>query len=123
MLFTENVADFYQARQVYKTALCDSIANRVISDAPFTTLKGALSFDYSYDAILSAEILQSMHHLFAQCQQMMDVSNEELESYRAERKRIEVSTTGKSESESVIAEKLLRLQGEIDQAIKRLKLE
>ena len=65
VLFTENVAGFYQARRAYKTDFCDPIVGRIISDTPFTTLKGSLSFDYSYDAILSAEILQSMRQLFA----------------------------------------------------------
>ena len=123
VLFTENVADFYQARQSYKTELCDSIAGRVIADAPFATLKGSLSFEYSYDAILSAEILQSMRHLFAQCQQMMEVSIKDLEAYRAERKKMELSTKDKSETVSSTGEKVLKLQQEIDQAVKRLELE
>ncbi len=123
VLFTENVADFYQARQSYKTELCDSIAGRIIADAPFATLKGSLSFEYSYDAILSAEILQSMRHLFAQCQQMMEVSNKDLEAYRTERKQMELSTKNKSETVSSTGEKVLKLQQEIDQAVKRLELE
>ena len=122
VLFTENVAGFYQARQSYKTEICDSIVGRVIKAPPYYT-EGFAQFRFTYYAILSADILQNMRHLFAQCQQMMNVSNEDLEVYRAERKQMEVSKTGKSESESVIEEKVLRLQGEIERAVKKLNLE
>ena len=123
VLFTENVADFYQARQVYKREICDSIVGRIVRDNPFTTLKGVLGFEYTYDAVISAEILQNIRHLFAQCQQMMDVTDEEIEAYRAERKQMEWSTKDKSESESAPEEKVLQLQREIEQAVKRLKLD
>ena len=50
VLFTENVAEFYQSRKLYKTAICDSIANRISLEMPFRTLKGSLNFDYSREA-------------------------------------------------------------------------
>lgn len=123
VLFTENVASFYQARQVYKTVICDSTASRVISEAPFATLRGALGFDYSYVALISAEMLQGMRHQFAQCQQMMDIGNDKIEAYRAQRKQMERSTKDKGEPDARAMEKVMQLQQEIDEATKRLNLE
>ena len=123
VLFTENVSSFYQSRQFYKTEISDSTISRIIRDSPFNTLKGALSFDYSDNAMISARILQSMRHEFVQCQQMIDVTDEEIEAYRAQRKQLEESTTYESDSVSSMRRKVLQLQQEIDQAVKKLKIE
>lgn len=119
VLFTENVASFYQSRQFYKTEISDSTINRMIRKSPFATLKGTLRFDYSDIAMISAEILQGMRHVFAQCQQMMNVSNEEMEAYLAERKLLEGSTSDDGEPVARMREKVIRLQGEIDRAANR----
>ena len=89
VLFTENVAEFYRARQLYKSSICDSIAQSITDNLPFRTLKGTLNFDYSIDAILSCELLNNMQQIFAECKQMMNISDQELDSYRSQREQME----------------------------------
>lgn len=123
VLFTENVAAFYQNRQFYKTTICDSVYKEIDKKQPFTTLKGTLDFDYSLYAVMSYGILQDMQHLYAQCKQMMEVSDEEIEAYRKEREQLE---KGNSEdngtADSIIIERL-QLQKTIDNLKAKQKLE
>ena len=85
VLFTENVAEFYQMRKLYKTSVCDSIANDIARSQPFSSLKSLLDFDYSFHAIVSSGVLSDMQRKYAQCKQMMDVSNEDIDAYREQR--------------------------------------
>ena len=123
VLFTENVAAFYQNRQFYKTTICDSVYKEIDKKQPFTTLKGTRDFDYSFYAVMSYGILQDMQHLYAQCKQMMEVSDEEIEAYRKEREQLE---KGNSEdngtADSIIIERL-QLQKTIDNLKAKQKLE
>ena len=123
VLFTENVAEFYQARKLYKAVICDSINNRMVCNMPFVSLKGTLDFDYSYEFIVSGEIRMSMQNLFAQCKRMMDVNDEEIEAYRMERKQLQEESADESAKEDSIAKKILQLDQELREAKKKLKLE
>jgi len=120
VLFTENVAGFYKARRDYKTLVCDSIAGRITRDYPFNGLMETLTFNYSFDALISAEMLKNMRHLFAQCQQMMGVSDEEIDVYRKERRQVEVQSADGNDSALLIDEDVIRLQQEIDRAVEEL---
>lgn len=123
VLFTENVAEFYQARKLYKAVICDSINNRMVCNMPFVSLKGTLDFDYSYEFIVSGEIRMSMQNLFAQCKRMMDVNDEEIEAYRLERKQLQEESADESAIEDSIAKKILQRDQELREAKKKLKLE
>ena len=123
VLFTENVAEFYQARNLYKAVICDSINNRMVSNMPFVSLKGTLDFDYSYEFIVSGEIRMNMQNLFAQCKRMMDVNDEEIGAYRMERKQLQEESADESAKEDSIAKKILQLDQELREAKKKLKLE
>ena len=123
VLFTENVAEFYQARKLYKAVICDSINNRMVCNMPFVSLKGTLDFDYSYEFIVSGEIRMSMQNLFAQCKRMMDVNDEEIEAYRMERKQLQEESADESAKEDSIAKKILQLDQELREAKKKLKFE
>ena len=123
VLFTENVAEFYQARKLYKAVICDSINNRMVCNMPFVSLKGTLDFDYSYEFIVSGEIRMSMQNLFAQCKRMMDVNDEEIEAYRLERKQLQEESADESAKEDSIAKKILQLDQELREAKKKLKFE
>ena len=123
VLFTENVAEFYQARKLYKAVLCDSINNRMVCNMPFVALKGTLDFDYSYEFIVSGEIRMSMQNLFAQCKRMMDVNDEEIEAYRMERKQLQEESADESAKEDSIAKKILQRDQELREAKKKLKFE
>ena len=123
VLFTENVAEFYQARKLYKAVICDSINNRMVSNMAFVSLKGTLDFDYSYEFIVSGEIRMNMQNLFAQCKRMMDVNDEEIEAYRLERKQLQEESADESAIEDSIAKKILQRDQELREAKKKLKLE
>jgi ABC-type dipeptide/oligopeptide/nickel transport system ATPase subunit len=88
VLFTQNVADFYQSRQQYKTMVCDSIYAELLRTPVLHSMNELLDFEYLYYGVVSVEILHDMKHLFAECKQMMDVSDEDLEAYREQREQI-----------------------------------
>ena len=122
VLFTENVAAFYQMRQLYKTSVCDSVYNE-ITRTPFTTLKGILDFNYLLYAIASSGILRDMQSLYAQSKQMMEVSDEEIEAYRKQREQIDKGITESDEATDSIINELIQLQKNIDESKEKLKLE
>ena len=123
VLFTKNVAAFYQNRQLYKTTVCDSVLNEITQKVPFATLKGTLDFNYSYYAVLSCGILKTMHHLYAQCKQMMEVTDEEIEAYRMQRGQMDKGMSEVEEATDSIVNEILQLQMNIDESKAKLKLE
>jgi len=123
VLFTENVAKFYQNRRDYKSMVCDSVRNRVSREIPFTTLKGTLEYDYTFEAIASGDILEELRCLFTQCKQMMDVSDEDIEAYRQEREQMEKGMFDKKTEQDSTMSEVIQLRGAIDNAVKKLKLE
>ena len=123
VLFTENVAEFYQMRHLYKTMVCDSIANEIILRAPATSLNNTLDFSYSFFALLSREMLKSAQHLYAQCKQMMKVSDEEIEVYRKEREQIEKGMSEKDEDSDSIYNEIIQIEKSIIESKEKLKLE
>ena len=79
VLFTENVAKFYQTRNGYKTMVCDSIWDNIAKKSPMNSINHILDFSYFDYAALCSGYMDDMQHLFDQCQQMMDVTDEEIE--------------------------------------------
>ena len=122
VLFTENVATFYQMRQVYKTTVSDPVYNDVAQNELFSTIMGILDFDYSEYALTSSSILTDMRHLYAQCQQMMKVSDEEIETYRKARAQIEESASEGEEGSDAIFE-IIDLQSSINESKAKLNLQ
>ena len=123
VLFTENVAEFYQTRATYKSIVCDSIMNTLKTESPFVTLQGTLDFDFLEYAVIGGEIKASMQPLFDQCKQMMDVSDKEIEAYRIERQKIKKEVPVDDETRLKHYEEILQLQKETDAAKKNLKIE
>lgn len=123
VLFTENVAEFYQMRQFYKTAVCDSVANEITLKTPFTTLQGTLDFDYSLYAIISHDILKTMQQLYDQCKQMMKVTDEEIEAYRKEREQIEKNMSKEDNASDSFIHEIMQLQNDINESKSKLNLE
>ena len=122
VLFTENVAEFYQNRQLYKTIVCDSVTNE-IARTSFSTIKCTLDFNYIIYAITSSGILNDMQHLYAQCKQMMEVSDEEIEAYRKQRKQIDKGMMGDDASGDSLVNRFIEIQSTIDAAKAKLNLE
>ena len=123
VLFTENVAKFYQSRRMYKTMVCDSIYNEVNRDMPFTTIKGTLDFQFVLYALMSNAILKDMQHLYALCKQMMEVSDEEIDVYRKEREQIEKGMNDDDGGNDPVYDEIMQLQNSIDESKTKLKLE
>ena len=115
VLFTENVATFYQMRQIYKTMVCDPVFNDVAQHESFSSIKGILDFDYSEYALTSCGILKDMRQLYAQCRQMMKVTDEEIEAYRKAREQIEKSVSEEDEDANDIYE-IIELQRSINES-------
>ena len=63
----------------------------------FNTLKDATDAVFLEYAILSCSIKYDMQHLFAQCKQMMGVTDKELDAYRQERAKIDKESAKKDE--------------------------
>ena len=122
VLFTESVADFYQMRQLYKTTICNPVYDEIIQQATFTTLNGTLDFDYSQYALMSCWILKDMRRQYAQCKQMMKVTDEELETYRKERALIEKDMSKEDEATDAILYEIIELQNSIDESKAKLRL-
>lgn len=123
VLFTENVAEFYQQRHFYKTNVCDTMMLIFKREAPYESVQRLLDYsDYFYTAIVSRQILLSMQNLFMQCQQMMNISDEEIEAYREERNELNKSMIDEDSVETTIFDEVKELQQEIDDARKKNNL-
>ena len=123
VLFTENVAEFYQNRQLYKTSICDSIANDIACSQPFFSLKNSLDFEYSFYAIVSSGMMKDMKRKYAQCKQMMEVSDEEIEAYREKREQIDKGISNGDEATDSIMNEIMQQQKTIDESKAKLNLE
>ena len=123
VLFTENVAEFYQMRKLYKTSICDSITNDLARSHPFSSLKNTLNFEYSFYAIVSSGMLKNMQLKYAQCKQMMEISDEEIEAYRKQREQIDKGMSKSNKATDSIINEIMQLQMNIDEAKAKLKLE
>lgn len=122
VLFTENVAKFYQNRKKYKTMVCDSLYNNLVKADPFTSAKSMIGFEYKNYAFASSGIRIDMRNIFKLCKEMMDVSDEELEAYLEERKEMEQGLGESSDENLVIINKITQKQKELDEAKKKLNL-
>ena len=62
-----------------------------------------------------------MQHLYAQCKQMMEVTDEEVETYQKEKEQMEMSED--EEATDSIMNEIIQLQGNIDESKAKLNLE
>ena len=122
VLFTENVAEFYQMRKYYKTTVCDSIARELTRSKPFSSLKNSLDIEYSFHAIVSNGILKDMQRKYAQCKQMMDISDADIDAYREQREQIDKSMMDDDASGDSLENRFIQIQETIEEAKAKLKL-
>ena len=122
VLFTENVADFYLYRKKYKEQVCDPVTNKFKDKSPFATLKGTLNFDYRLYAIPSVGLTKLLREKYAQCKQMMEISDEEIDAYREQREQIDKGMSEEG-SHTPNFEKIIQIHNSIDSAKSKLKLE
>ena len=123
VLFTENVAEFYQMRRLYKTSVCDSITHDITRSQPFSSLKNSLDFEYSFHAIVSSGMLKDMQRKYAQCKQMMEVSDEDIDAYREQREQIDKGMMDDDASGDSLENRFMQIQETIEAAKAKLKLE
>ena len=121
VLFTENVAEFYQVRKYYKTSVCDSLANDLARSQPFSSLKNTLNFEYSFHAIVSSGMLKDMQRKYAQCKQMMEVTDADIDAYREQREQIDKSMMDDDSSGDSFDNRFIEIQSAIEAAKAKLK--
>ena len=110
-------------RERYKEFVCDSIQNAILKEAPAASLKGILSFEYWFYALMSGSCRIDMQHLYTQCKEMMDVSDQQIAVYKEARLRMEKEGSGAATADDSRSEKILDLQKKIEEGRKKLKLE
>ena len=116
VLFTENVAKFYQSRHYYKTTICDSIWSDVVKNSSLSSIKSSLEFNFIDYALMCNGYLSDMQHLFIQCQEMMKVTNEEIQTYSQKRQQMEADMKEADTESNKKLHKLMQLQNEISKA-------
>ena len=121
VLFTENVAEFYQIRKNYKTSVCDSIANEITRSQPFFSLKNSLDFEYSFYAIVSSSMLKDMQLKYAQCKQMMEVTDADIDAYREQREQIDKGMMDDDAFGDSLVNRFIEIQSAIEAAKAKLK--
>ena len=122
VLFTENVTEFYQCRQLYKTTICDSIYNEA-KDSSLSSFERILDFNYFDYVLLSKDLSRIMRSLFSQCKQMMEVTDEKLEDYRRKREQMDEDTSDTNAMADSLLMEVFQLQNKIDDAKKKIKIE
>jgi hypothetical protein len=123
VLFTENVASFYQSRKYYKEMICDSILNDLQTAPIFYSLRAALSIDFATYALAGSYLLTDMRLLFSECKQMMDVTDDELEAYRVERKKMGKELPEKGETMDSVSTEIRTIIKKIEAGKKKLNIE
>ena len=121
VLFTENVAEFYQMRKNYKTSVCDSITNEIARSQPFFSLKNSLDFEYSFYAIVSSSMLKDMQLKYAQCKQMMEVTDADIDAYREQREQIDKGMMDDDAFGDSLVNRFIEMQSAIEAAKAKLK--
>ena len=123
VLFTENVAKFYQLRKMYKATICDSIGNEIRENFVFNTLDNATNVSFFEYALMSCDYKYEMHHLFSQCKQMMKVTDKELDAYRKERAQMENNQSEKDNYLDSVTNVLIEQQKRINESRDKWKKE
>ena len=121
VLFAENVANFYSYRKSYKEKICDSMLADLEKEHSFSTLKGTLDYWFGGFSVMSGEILYDMQQLFAQCQKMMDITDEQLQVYCKKREELNDYLKEKEVIDSLFQSEKEKAQ-EINEAKKNLRL-
>ena len=123
VLFTENVALFYQNRKNYTSQICDTLRNRFSVEVTLANVKNLLDFDYAFTAAISHAMVADMRHLIVQCQEMMGISDEDLENYRRKRQEMEKKTFDKEAVDAEVWDNAMEWEKKIQNAKKKLNLE
>ena len=116
VFFTEKVAEFYYIRQYYKQNISDSVYNKITQKKALPSLEEFLGFSYYPYAVMSTSLMWDMRCLFGLCQQMMNVSDKEIEAYIKKREKIEEGMSDTQESKLSAMKELSNLSTKINTA-------
>ena len=118
ILFVESVSTFYEYRGKYKEVVDQYLLE---GDRSIQNYEGLLQFDAPYCAYLGGIYYQIMKRDFEECMALMKVSEEDLDVFSKERKRVEESILGESMSEMTL--KLIEERRQRDAALQKAREE
>ena len=105
VLFAENVSDIYRLRRQYKQDICDKYMEEFERAEGFKQYEQAMNIDYTSGYIyLSGILINEMKEKSAQCQQMMDVSDADLATYRQKREELSQASAADSIQNALLEE-------------------
>ncbi|MBP5315823.1 MAG: hypothetical protein J6Y87_08185 [Muribaculaceae bacterium] len=96
VLFAENISDIYLMRKKYRKEVVDSFMEEFKNNKGYSGYEQIIELNYPTYIYLSGSILCQMKEKLDECKRMMDVSDDELESYR--QNRISLSNSSKTDS-------------------------
>ena len=97
VLFAENVSDIYRMRRQYKQDICDKYMAEFKQAEGFMQYEQVMAVSFASEYIyLSSLLISEMKEKLAQCQQMMDVSDADLDTYRQKRQAMSQSSAADS---------------------------
>ena len=105
VLFAENVSDIYRLRRQYKQEIFDKYMTEFEKAEGFKRYEQAMNINYSGEyMIMSGILLNKMKEKFAQCRQMMDVSDADLATYRQKRQAMSEASAADSIRNALLEE-------------------
>ena len=117
ILFVETVSNFYVFRDRYKNDVADAFQGYT----SIQNYEGLSEFDAPYYAYMGGMYYQIMKQDFEECMALMKVSEEDLDVFSKERKRVEESILGESLSEKT--GKLIEERHQRDAALQKAREE
>ena len=121
VLFTENVAEFYYNRNLYKQSVSDSVFTIYLKKDIniLKNLKDALQVELTGHILLSQSIYSEMKNRYEECKLLMNVTDKEIEVYRKKKQLIEKNMTDSLLQNDSRMEELMQMGEEIEEGMKK----
>ena len=121
VLFTENVAEFYYNRNLYKQSVSDSVFTIYLKKDIniLKNLKDALQVELTGHILLSQSIYSEMKNRYEECKLLMNVTDKEIEVYRKKKRLIEKNMTDSLLQNDSRMEELMQMGEEIEEGMKK----
>ena len=123
VLFTENVAEFYYNRNIFRRDVCDSVNfNFLKGSNAMHYVKDALEVDFMTFGLLSRGIYLELKNRYEECKQLMNVTDEEIEVYRKKRHLMEKDMADPYSLNDSRKEEMMKIYQEIREGMKKHQL-
>ena len=121
VLFTENVAEFYYNRNLYKQSVSDSVFTIYLKKDIniLKNLKDALQVELTGHILLSQSIYSEMKNRYEECKLLMNVTDKEIEVYRKKKRLIEKNMTDSLLQNNSRTEEVMQVSKEIEEGMKK----